>query len=422
MSSLSAGLGSLFSNRNFRNLWFGQTISSFGDVVYSISISWYVFEQTGSSMHVALLLVATFLPEVIFGMFLGALADRWNRKLLMQIADLFQFTATALLALSFWFGTFALWQIYLVSICLSLGKSLFSSSLTAWLPEIVEKEQLLRANSLMSTSKQVNRLFGATVGGILIAWAGAIVTIAIDSLTFLVSLGFLMMVRYRVSESLDRKTSDTSIWADIKVGLRWMSKQPIILLLVVIGMISNVALGPTNVLPPMYIQVEMQSDASALGLFDAAIGLGLLLGGILIGVVSPQRIGRWFIGGLGIQGLGMMLVALAPALPVACIGNFCIGFAVMMSALPLGTLIQVLTPSAMRGRVGSVMSIGLSLAIPITYGGIGVLAAQIGSRMTYVLGGGLLLSCVLLGILNPRLRGYSLNQAPVSTPTVEQSA
>ncbi|ARU61285.1 hypothetical protein CBW65_09975 [Tumebacillus avium] len=411
MNSLFTGMNSLFTNRNFRNLWWGQTISYFGDVVFSISISWYVFEKTGSSMHVALLLIAAFLPEVLFGMFLGALADRWDRKRLMQLSDLFQFTATGLLALSFWLGSFQLWQIYAVSICLSLGNSLFSSALTAWLPEMVEQEQLLRANSLMSTSKQINRLVGATVGGALVAVTGAVATIAIDSLTFLISFGFLLFVRDQGKVMRSTDQTEFSIWEDIKVGLSWIRRQPVILLLVLIGMISNIALGPTNVLPPMYIQVELQADASALGIFDAAIGLGLLLGGILVGVVSPKRIGVWFLAGLGLQGTGMLIVSQAPTLTGACIGNFLLGFAVMMAALPLGTMIQVLTPSAMRGRVGSVMSIGLSMAIPITYGGIGALAGGIGSRVTYVLGGCLLLCCVVLGLLNAKLRGYRLYAA-----------
>jgi MFS transporter, DHA3 family, macrolide efflux protein len=334
----------------YRNLWLGQTISFFGNSVYSIAISWHVFEKTNSAVQVSMLLIAGFLPQVLFGALLGALADRWNRKFLMQVSDLLRAVATGLLAVSFFFGTFELWQIYVVTICLSLADLLFSNAQMAWLPEIVDESELLQANSLLNTSRQLNRLIGATAGGVLIAWIGAPLAIGLNALTFLISWMFLQLIPQIRQQAVPESTVRKSIWADMKHGFGWLRQQPVILLLVWIGMFSNVALGPTNVLPPMYIQSDLQQDATALGLFDAAIGLGLVLGGLLLGFLSPKRIGRWFLAGLTLQGIGMLAVAVAPTLLLACAGNFLLGLAVMMASLPLGTLIQMLTPSAMRGR------------------------------------------------------------------------
>lgn len=411
----------LFASQPYRNLWLGQTVSYFGNSVYSLAISWQVYTLTGSSVQVALLLISAFLPQMLLGLFLGAAADRWNRKLLMMLSDWVRAIATAALALSFALDWFALWQIYLVTICLSLSDLLFSTSQNAMLPELVAKEHLLRANSLMATSRQLNRLIGATAGGLLVATFGAVWAIGINSLTFLVSLFFLYRLILPHSEQerpSPERPAKPPLWTEAKAGLAWLKSQPILLVLILIGMISNIALGPTNVLPSMYIQDELGADSHALGLFDGAIALGLIAGGLLVSLLAPKRIGLWFLTGLGLQGIGMLFVAVAGHLYIACLGNLLLGLAVMLASLPMSTLLQLLTPSDMRGRVNSVMTMGLNLAIPVTYGGIGIIGEWLGSRNTYGLGATLLFACVLVGLCFSRLRHYHIHN---ETKPVSQS-
>lgn len=150
----------------------------------------------------------------------------------------------------------------------------------------------------------------------------------------------------------------------------------------------------------MLIKSDFHASASALGIFDAFIGFGLLLGGITVGIISPKKAGLWFVSGLGIQGLGMGIVAFAPYLWVAYLGNFLLGFAVMIAVIPLSTLFQTLIPSDMRGRVSSVSSIAFNISIPTTYGAVGALADHIGAQMCYAIGAILLIGSMVIGFFN----------------------
>lgn len=405
----------LVQNRSFRNLWLGQTLSYTGNAVYDITLMWFVFEKTGSAFQVSLVLVASFLPELIFGMFLGALADRTSKKRLMQIADLMCCIVLLLLSSVFYFGKFQIWQIYVVTVCLSVLGLLFSIAQGSWLPELVEQDHLMTANSLMSTSRQVTRLVGSAVGGTLVALIGSTVAIAYDAVTFFASFVFVQLIPYAfVAREKIGSAEKSSIFAEIGEGVRWLFKQRVLLIMVLLGMFSNIALGPTNVLPSVFIKSELHLDASGLGFFDAAIGLGILIGSIMIGYLSPKKVGLWFTMGLGLQGLSMYIVSQSPNLYLACVGNFILGAALFFTALPMSTLFQLLTPKDKRGRVNSILSMSLNMAIPITYGGIGILSNSIGARTSYALGAALFFLCMFVAILSSPVRQASLNQIETS--------
>ncbi|WP_175511412.1 MFS transporter [Alicyclobacillus macrosporangiidus] len=149
----------------------------------------------------------------------------------------------------------------------------------------------------------------------------------------------------------------------------------------------------------MLIQDAMHGNASELGIFDAAIGLGLLIGGILAGALPVNQVKTWFVVGLALQGIGLVTDSLSHELVVSYIGNFVIGVGVMITSVPMATLFQALTPSSLRGRVSSFSSMLFNISIPVTYGGIGLLGDFFGPRVCYSLGGMLLLICSLSALM-----------------------
>lgn len=397
----------LFSNVNFRYLWLARTISYCGDSLYNITLMWFVFNKTGSSFQVGLILVAKFLPELLFGMIFGVWIDKWNKKKLMQISDLIQAMTTGILAVMIATDTFQLYFIYIITIILSLSNNIFGTSQVSILPELVEKEKLVTANSLISISNQTARLLGATVGGILIALTGEAYTIAIDSGTFILSLICIQFIKY-FPTTTQRISQKQSIFADISEGINWLKKQKILVLLIILGTLSNIALGPSNVLPPMLIKNDFQTDAAALGIFDSFIAFGLLIGGILVSMISPIKIGLWFSSGLALQCAGVLIISLSPNLFLANVGNLVLGVAIIFTIIPMSTLFQVMIPSNMRGRVNSVSSIAFNISIPITYGFIGMLADQIGAKGCYGIASAILCLCATLAFSNKILLKYTI--------------
>ncbi len=164
-------------------------------------------------------------------------------------------------------------------------------------------------------------------------------------------------------------------------------------------MLSNVALGPANVLAPMLIRTTLHGNAAELGVFDAAIGVGLMVGGLIIGSLSIQRVGLVFCGALGLEGLAMAVISWAPNLFVVDLGNLVFGMGVVLANAPASTLHQRLVPAPMRGRVSSITALISGFAIPITYGGVGWLGDLVGARGSYFGAAMLLGCCMTLGFL-----------------------
>jgi DHA3 family macrolide efflux protein-like MFS transporter len=407
---LSRFTGMLATNSSLRSLWLARAVSALGDYGYSVALMWFVYEQTHSALQTGLLFILKFLPEPFVGLYFGVLADRLNRKRLMQIADLIQTLAMLLLGVLIASGSFHMWHLYVVTICASMAGTLFRIAQTSLIPDLVGRHELVSANALLSATMQVMRMVGATLGGILVAFVGVAGTIEINAASFLVSLVFVQRIRSAPARPAASPTSGTSVISEIKEGLDWLATNKIVLLLLLLGTLANVALAPTNVLPSMLIQRDFHGDARMLGWFETSIALGLILGGVLVGTLSPKKVGRWFIAGLGLEAVGMLIVAVTPFAWMAYGGNFLLGIGVMVCNIPLSTLMQTLIPDRMRGRVNSMTSISFNISIPITYGGIGALADVIGAKPSYGLGALLLCLCAAMGGMNAALRSIDLSQ------------
>ncbi|MDA8347062.1 MAG: MFS transporter [Thermaerobacter sp.] len=184
----------LRSNRNLRNLWLGETISYFGDNFYSIAIMWYVFQLTGSGLQMGLVLVSSFVPQVVAGPLLGTLSDRWNRKAMMRSASVIQALLTGLLASLIYARAADMPLIYVITIALSVVELAYRPARAGMFPDLVDAADLMAGNALFSTSQQVARIVGSSLGGLFVAFAGVSTAVGFDAITFLASAAFLQWV------------------------------------------------------------------------------------------------------------------------------------------------------------------------------------------------------------------------------------
>lgn len=336
----------------------------------------------------------------------------------MQIADAAQALLTGILAVLMLTGQLQLLHIYLITVGLSIMGNLFATSQSSFLPELIaDKTYLISANSLLSVSLQITRILGTVAGGILVASIGNSGAVIVDAVTFIVSLALIQQIKQRGKAGKNsRASTGLSIFAEIREGWQWLRGQTAMLVLILLGTLSNIALGPSNVLPPMLVGELLEGGSSELGIFNAAIAAGLLLGGLFVGSRSPRRIGLWFSCGLGVQGLGMCVIALSSALWPACFGNLILGFGVTVTVIPMSTLFQLLVPSPLRGRVNSISSMAFNISIPLTYGGVGILADRIGVEVCFGLAAALFAVCLIIGLTNHHLRSLDI-QAPQLSPS-----
>ena len=398
---------------DIQRLWVGETATSFGDFFFWIAMMWLIYVRTGSGLATGIMSVVAFLPTVLIGPWCGVLADRWNRRRMMQWANLSQAILALVLAILLLGGMKVLWPLYLITALLETTNVIYAPARSGLFPDLLPPDQLLSANSLFSSSRQGARLVGSIGGGLVMATLGPIPAIGFDAVMYLVGAFCTARIAYRpLPVNTRADTPKASGQRELAEGWRWLRAHPAILALTIIGMLSNVALGPANVLAPMLIRTTLHSNALALGVFDAAIGVGIIIGGLVIGSMSIHRVGMVFCGALGLEALAMAVVAWAPNLVVANSGNLLFGAGVVLANVPAATMHQRLVPTALRGRVSSITMMITGFAIPITYGMVGWIGDGIGARASYGGAAVLLGCCMTLALLIRPLRSLNLSRVP----------
>src|SRR4051812_655460 len=212
--------------RNFALLWAGGLISMLGDWLLFIALPFYIYDLTGSALATGAMFIAETLPILLFGSIGGVFADRWDRKKTMIIADLLR--AALLLLLLAVRSPEWLWAIYLVVFVQSSVGQFFNPAKGALIPQLVDEQLLMPANSLNSLSIELTRLIGAPLGGALMALTGLGSVVALDCASFVVSALLIGLIAApRGGHAAPAAAPGTgvaallaSVWRDLVEGLR----------------------------------------------------------------------------------------------------------------------------------------------------------------------------------------------------------
>lgn len=239
----------LKNNSNLRRLLLAQSFLYIGDSVYSITILWLVFAQSHSAFVTGLLLVSGFFPEIVFGTYFGYLADRFNRKKIMAVSSVAQATLVIFFALVIRMDHFNLIAIFVFTTAISVSSMAFPASRAAMLPEIVNRETLIPVNSIFSAVRQVMRILGSSMGGMAIVFFGPSIVIALDAASLILVACCVLRIRYQPAQTDPDQTVEQSLMNHLTTGVRWLRGQRLLVTLILLGVVSNMALGPTNVLP-----------------------------------------------------------------------------------------------------------------------------------------------------------------------------
>jgi MFS family permease len=382
----------LAQNRDFRVLLVSQGISSLGDAVSFTALPLLVLALTGSGVAMGVVGALQTLPDLVFGMVAGALADRNDRKRMMFGADLGRAVLTALIPLAVLLHGPTMAVVLLVAAPLSMLRSLFLAGYTASVPALVGRPQLARANAIFETIYSAGYIVGPSIAGVLAAVIGPGPTLGIDAVSFgLSSLG-LFLVRRPLRAPIDRPP--TRIVDDIREGIQFILGHPILRSAILLWGISSIVTAPIVAALAFRITRDLGLSPTILGLVLTAYGVGTVAGSL-----AATRIGRRTSVApvllLGQFATGVMLVGISFAGDVPAVIGFALGAGIAQS-LVLVTYITVRTaysPDHLLGRVGStarVVSLGLQ---PLGMLGGGVLIdATSGTTTIAVMGAAL---CVL---------------------------
>jgi len=397
----------LAANRNYALLWTSQLISLLGDRVHYIALGFLVATR-GTPLDVGLTFAATAIPNVFFGPWAGALADRWDRRRTMIVSDLVR--AAMVLAVPFVIEI-SISLVYVVAFLIAAVSLFFQPSKNALVPQIVEREDLVPANSATSVTETLADLVGLPAASLLVAILSPVIYVAfvLDSVSYLASAALLAVMRVARSERAEGAFGIGQLWADVREGVSFLVHEAELRANTVVSTVAQVAVGAEVVCSLLYAQTILDQSQVRFpvnySLLMAAIGLGSIVGGLVIGAVAGSfRKGPMAIAGF--VGLGASFIAAGLVTdPVLAIGFFFLaGVANMAFVIPNITLFQERTPQALFARVVTSRQALVFGVMAASMGVSGYLAGLIGADKTLMLGGAVAVVAGLGGLLIPSMR------------------
>ncbi|MCB8991070.1 MAG: MFS transporter [Ardenticatenaceae bacterium] len=394
------------SVKPFLIIWSGQAVSLLGSQLVQFALIWWLTQTTGSATVLATASLVGLVPQVVLGPFAGVLVDRWNRKIAMLAADGVVALATLLLAYLFWIDVAQIWHVFLILFVRSLGGAFHWPAMQSSTTLMVPEEQLTRMQGLNQTIQGGLNIASAPLGALLLTVLPLQGILFIDVITALFAIVPLLFVF--VPQPL-RKTavSQTTFWSDMKEGLRYAWSWPGLLLLMLLAMMINLVLTPAFSLLPLLVSQELQGGAIQLGWIEAAFGVGIVVGGLLLSVwggfkrrVFTSLIGLFGMGGaallLGSTPTGIFALAIGAALVIGAMQSLVNG--------PILAIFQATIAPEMQGRVFTLIGSLASGMSPIGLLIAGPIADALGVRTWYIVGGLVTIIMGVIGFFIPAVR------------------
>jgi MFS family permease len=382
---LRPDLAPLRSSRGFRLVFASRTVTALGTQASEVALLVQAKQLTGSPLAVGLLGVVELVPLLLFGLYGGVLADRFDRRALMRWCEAALGGCAALLLVNALLPHPALWPLYAVTTVMMAATALQRPSFDASLPRLVRREQLTAAAALLSMSQTASFLLGSALGGVLAVTPGPWLVYGMDGVGFAVS--FLLLTRLHPMPG--SSGDDQATLRGITAGLRYAVRRQDLLGSYLADLAAMIFAYPNALFP--FLAAELHAPW-ATGLMFAAPSAGAF--GVTVFSGWMSRIRRH---GLAIAlaaagwGLTMAGFGLSPDLYVALACLIAAGAADMVSGIFRQTLWNQTIPDALRGRLAGVELLSYGVGPPTGQLRSGAVASLAGTRFSLVSGG---LACV----------------------------
>jgi MFS family permease len=374
----------------FHKVWAASAISLVGDGVILSAMPLLIAGLTTNTSLISGLEVARGLPWLMFGLLGGVVADRLDRRRVMAAVDAGRCIAVGLLALAVWGDNVSVGLIWVVAFLLGSGEVFFDNSAQAILPNLVETEQIERANARFFVTESVARdLAGPAIGAALFARAASL-PFALDSASFFAAslIVFTLSGTYRARARARTKRarrqqhrSGPTIRADLREGWTWLRRHELLRSLLVIGSTYNFLVVGAEALNVVFVLRVLHESKAAFGIILTVSAFG----GIAAGLAADRVIRRL---GPGTTILTTLALAGVAGLLAGTTNSVIVFAAAMALAIACGTaanivvlsLRQTLVPDELRGRVNSLYRVSIATAAPAGAAVAGVLAGVVSYR------------------------------------------
>jgi len=405
------------NNKTFRLFFFADVVSGFGVGMGTVGGNWYMLEQTQSAQFVGFLLTVNVLAGFMISPFAGFLIDKLNRKTIILLTYVFRAALLCLILGIFYFAGFNLYIMYLYAVVNGIGWTVYLSASRSFIQEILSHDNYTQGNSLVEISLQVGMFTAGAASGIIYQAAGFDLILLINILTFVVSSGLVLLTSYSPNKGLTHENRE-GLFLSFRHGFDYLRKRQSVLFLGVISIIPLAVTMLYNVVLPPYVADVVKGNSVVFGASDMSYGIGGLLSGLLVPMVSKRlRSKRTILCLYALSVVTLLFLGLNKISLILFSGSLLLGLTNSGLRITINSELMQKVDSRFMGRSMAFWN-GLSLFIQIIgSSGIGIMINHIGAPFGFV---------IMCGLMSIGLIGYviiSRTPTPLVTevPTTMQN-
>ncbi|MFC1535802.1 MFS transporter [Candidatus Neomarinimicrobiota bacterium] len=390
--------------RNLSLLWLAQIISAAGDAIYQIALFWLVLEITGSSTTTGLIAMAAFLPAMLFGLYAGVIADKYNRKLIMIFSNLSQALTVIVIPIILYFGYENIFIIGILAFVRASFSTFFPPALNALVPMITSKDRLIRVNSILATSGQLAYLIGPLAAGVILSVVSIQYLFVIDSASFLFAILILLFIMLPEKPKVADK--HFSSIKEIFSGIQYVKQNKPLGMLFILTIINNFfIMGLAFVGMLILVKDALGGTASQYAYVEAGLAFGMLIGSILVYRIGSRiNIGKLLLIGMILDGVTYSIMYFIESINFVFIFIVIHAIGIPMITISRTAIIQKHSPNKYHGRLFSLVHLSVVGVTALASAVIGITANYIDIKIIFlVIGIGAAL-CGVIGFMNKRLR------------------
>ncbi len=351
-------------NSDFWKYWTGQTISNLGSSITLFALPLLVYKLTGSALNLGITTAAEFLPYLLFGLALGAVTDRVNRKRMMILTDLGRALVVASISLMAFSGHLTVWWIYGVGFLQSTLTICFESGQFAAIPALVNRDDLVTANGRIQASYSGASILGPLLAGALVTILPITSLMLFDGFSFLISALSLALIR--ISFNTDEKRTPTSLRRDIVEGLRYVLRHPVLRNISLMMALENFVYTTVGAQLVLFAKERLSASDAQVSLLYSAASIGIVVFSLSAGMLRKRwSFSKVALSALMLGGLLCIVLAFIRWYWIALMLWALMSGSGMLFNINTASLRQAIVPNQMLGRVMSIASVLALSAIPL---------------------------------------------------------
>jgi sugar phosphate permease len=370
--------------RDFRHIITSHATSTVAREGQMVVVGWQIYDRTHDPLSLGLIGLAEALPFIAVALFAGHAADRANRRHLAIFGNVGMLLSAVALLLFTIFPSGRVWPVYLVVALSAVARSFTRPAMTALSADVVPRELYASSVAWRSSSWQFAAVVGPALGGFLYGFAGAVAAYAAVTAAFGIALISVILIAY--VENHAPEASELTVGESLKIGLRFVWEQPVVLHALSLDLFS-VLFGGAVALLPIFARM-LHIGPQGLGVLRAAPAAGSVVMGLWLAHRPPfRRAGVTLLVSVAFFGLCIIGFALSTSFLLSVVLLALSGAADNISVVIRGTLIQTLTPQNLLGRVSSVNQVFIGASNEIGAFESGLAARLMGTVPSVIFGG-----------------------------------